>query len=63
MKNKLIAILEETASGGVLSSSSNRLIIILTVGIVLLAGISIYLLVANQKMTKKMKAMEEETKE
>ena len=63
MKFPLINLLEDTSSGGLLASSANRLIIVLTVGVIILAGISIYLLVVNQKMTKKMKEIEEVEKE
>lgn len=60
MANNFLTILEETASkGGIFSSGSNRMLIILTVGLVLLAGIAIWLLVRNQKLEKQLKEAEE----
>ena len=60
MANNFLTILEETTSkGGILSSGSNRMLIILTVGLVLLAGIAIWLLVKNQKLEKQLKEAEE----
>lgn len=60
MANNFLTILEETTSkGGIFSSGSNRMLIILTVGLVLLAGIAIWLLVKNQKLEKQLKEAEE----
>ncbi len=62
MDFSLIRLLEEETNEkttGILSSGS-RITIALTVAIVIVTGIAIYLLVMNQKLTKKLKEIEEE---
>ncbi len=61
MDFSLLKTLEETtteASKGL--SSSNRIIIAMTVGMVIVVAIAVYLLVNNQKLSKKLKEIEEE---
>ncbi len=60
MNNSLINILEDETSTSSIFSSSNLFSIALTVGIVIVTAIAIYLLVVNQKLTKKLKEAEED---
>ncbi len=53
-------LLEGEASTTSIFSSSNLFTIALTVGIVIVTAIAVYLLVVNQKLTKKLKEAEEE---
>lgn len=53
-------LLEEETSTTSIFSSSNLFTIALTVGIVIVTAIAVYLLVVNQKLTKKLKEAEEE---
>lgn len=62
MDFSLIRLLEEETNEkttGILSSGS-RITIALTVAIVIVTGIAIYLLAMNQKLSKKLREIEEE---
>ncbi len=61
MDFSLLKTLEEvTAETSKGLSSSNRIIIAMTVGMVIVVAIAVYLLVNNQKLSKKLKEFEEE---
>ncbi len=61
MDFSLLKTLEEvTAETSKGLSSSNRIIIAMTVGMVIVVAIAVYLLVNNQKLSKKLKEIEEE---
>ncbi len=61
MDFSLLKTLEEvTAETSKGLSSSNRIIIAMTVGMVIVVAIAVYLLINNQKLSKKLKEIEEE---